>query len=591
MMSLGGEACFRFPIHNPIDRDPQFFRKGADRESQRFAAPGDFAPQHDLESGRESGSLARARAFSASVLKPATEIFSGRVGVMARLQRTRWPRGTVFLGYALVLCACGQPWDPPASRLRVWEESGASLKETPIVARIHLLGAPHLVSQDVWIVRGEVSSVSQGRLRKKDPPLQLQENRIPLAVWQEGMDWVLAPTVVLESQQVYSIVALGWGLLAVIETADQTPEILHYFGPPTLARGDSAVFCPGAGARFEREGESAPQTSEELPVGVHWGIAPDGWGAPCLTIENVSSEDGFFLPPQQLGGVLVAPKPIGIHTVAAEDGGSRAEGLASSSDAPAEVTGVGPRPGGATGEPAELCFEGGCFEIDGPSLAVHVEAPFLALELSSERETRFLVTEIASDGPLRLGPLQADTAYRARLLLLDGKPLGEPIGLSFRSGSFAPRLVLTEVFANPRGPEPQSEWIEIFNPGTASASLSGFSVADDDGVVLLPDVTLLPGAWALVVRSDFQSQADVVPQARAVPVVVPKVGGNGLRNSGETVRLLDRDGALVSQIPALSVKEGVSVARRDLWGGDEAENFAAHAPPGCSPGGENQFEE
>src|SRR5690606_40695464 len=46
------------------------------------------------------------------------------------------------------------------------------------------------------------------------------------------------------------------------------------------------------------------------------------------------------------------------------------------------------------------------------------------------------------------------------------------------AGPGAAVFVLNEVLANPSGPEPQQEWVEILNAGNVAASLSGYRLKD-----------------------------------------------------------------------------------------------------------------
>jgi len=107
-----------------------------------------------------------------------------------------------------------------------------------------------------------------------------------------------------------------------------------------------------------------------------------------------------------------------------------------------------------------------------------------------------------------------------------------PVGL--------PPLAITEVMANPAGPEPAQEFVELRNLGTDVVSLLGLRVEDSKGGDVLPAADLQPGAYALVVPSgyDLLSPLDVPPRAGTVLVRVDaRIGSDGLSNGGELVRL------------------------------------------------------
>ncbi len=85
-----------------------------------------------------------------------------------------------------------------------------------------------------------------------------------------------------------------------------------------------------------------------------------------------------------------------------------------------------------------------------------------------------------------------------------------------------PPLVITEVLANPAGPEPGQEFVELRNLGGADLSLGGLRLEDAKGADVLPEATLVAGAYALIVPSTFDpgSPRDVPPRAGTLMVPV-----------------------------------------------------------------------
>jgi hypothetical protein len=129
-----------------------------------------------------------------------------------------------------------------------------------------------------------------------------------------------------------------------------------------------------------------------------------------------------------------------------------------------------------------------------------------------------------------------------------------------------PHLVLNEVLANPVGPEPAQEWVEIVNDGAAPAELAGYVLVDLGGETLLPAATLQPGRFALIVNETFvENDGYDVPPAPSTQILrVPKLGQGGLANGGEPLLLRAPDGAVASRFPlAPKPKAGMSVSRRD----------------------------
>ncbi len=103
-----------------------------------------------------------------------------------------------------------------------------------------------------------------------------------------------------------------------------------------------------------------------------------------------------------------------------------------------------------------------------------------------------------------------------------------------------PPLVITEVLANPAGPEPGQEFIELRNIGDGDLSLAGLRLEDSRGGDVLPEATLAAGAYALIVPSTYDpgGPRDVPPRAGTLMVPVDtRLGADGLSNTGEVVRL------------------------------------------------------
>lgn len=478
-----------------------------------------------------------------------------------------FPLRKLLLGLAVV--ACAPPLDTETATFSIVEESGARLDEIPPVPRLYLWGMASSAPADLWLVRGQLSSVAQKDFRRRDPPQKAADNRVPLAVWSEGDAWVLAPTIRLVAGQVYSLAALGQGLVAQLTTSEDSGEWLRRVGNTPVTEDELVFYCPEAPAFFQHDG---PDTTWEspLPDGVEGGVSADGWGSPCVRMVATTTVQHYFIPPARAGEFFIDPEPIAVEP---QEPGRR--------DPPADTQEQVPPTGPG-------CFEYGCFRITDASLELTGREGSYAFELSGD-ERRFFVVSLQEGSAFRWGPLAPQTTYSLRVLFLDAADENGAARLELESGPAAARLVLSEVLGDPTGPEPRSEWVELFNAGTHPANLSDFLLADEAGSVPLPDVILKPGAYGLAVRRDFTSESDVVPAADATPLIVSSLGGNGLRNSGEAIRLLDRQGNVHSAIPALSTTEGVSLARRELYGGDDPENFAAHSPPGCSPGAANAF--
>jgi hypothetical protein len=117
----------------------------------------------------------------------------------------------------------------------------------------------------------------------------------------------------------------------------------------------------------------------------------------------------------------------------------------------------------------------------------------------------------------------------------------ESAAVAWQTPAALPPVVITEVQANPAGPEPAQEFVELRNLGAEAADLAGLSLADGRGADALPAATLAPGAYALVVTSAYDpaNGADAPPRAGTQLLRVDgRLGADGLSNGGEPVRLL-----------------------------------------------------
>jgi Lamin Tail Domain len=81
-------------------------------------------------------------------------------------------------------------------------------------------------------------------------------------------------------------------------------------------------------------------------------------------------------------------------------------------------------------------------------------------------------------------------------------------------------LVITEIMAQPSGPEPESEWFEIYNQSSYPVLLSGVTVEDGylDTQVIASNPVLVaqPGEYLLLVRSRPGAAAALLPSAAIV---------------------------------------------------------------------------
>ncbi len=474
----------------------------------------------------------------------------------------------IELGWATLLGvlvgACTAPLGGSGSIVELETFDGRALDDVAPVSRFRLRGIQAIDVADVWLVPGEVSSTSAKRMRRGDPPTTLEQGRLALSAWRESEDIVVAPLVRLEAGETYTLVALGAGELGRFVVSEESEVVFERVEDASVSFGGWVSYCSAlpfdSGIATASRVQAGPGV---LAVDAKAGFA----GTTMLADRCVSlrlpdaAESDYFLPPPRMGSALLAPEP-----------------LALTRNPPTEVS-----LSWCEGQALERC-------AGARRAAIEVSVPrgVSALTLSPLGHLGERVSWVgAVDAPtvIALGPLTAGAAYQLDgVRLLGGR--AESTSTRLTAGPAEGRLVLTEVLTNPLGPEPDAEWVEVFNAGTAPVQLAGHRLMDATGETLLPSATLKPGGYGLLVGQAYRAdpEMDVIPAASAVPLVVPKIGQGGLLNAGEALSLLDPEGQLVSKIPALEGAAGVSVVRVSVWASDLPSSFVLHGPPGASPG-------
>ncbi|MFO7566092.1 MAG: hypothetical protein R6X02_25835 [Enhygromyxa sp.] len=198
-------------------------------------------------------------------------------------------------------------------------------------------------------------------------------------------------------------------------------------------------------------------------------------------------------------------------------------------------------------------------QMRGRCLAVWIDAgePVEALLRVGEAEQRAAIAELGWIGlgiDEELDPEQR-VAWTIELRdLADNRATLEgevAAGASFASS--LPRVSLTEILANPSGPEPVAEFVELL-AGPSGASLEGVYLADMSLAEVreawasgktqgdaLPAVELEPNEVAVVVATGY-AEIDPVkdpqpPSSTRLLVVDKSLGNSGLKNEGEPVIL------------------------------------------------------
>ena len=154
-----------------------------------------------------------------------------------------------------------------------------------------------------------------------------------------------------------------------------------------------------------------------------------------------------------------------------------------------------------------------------------------------------------------------------------------------------PRLVITEVLANPAGSEYTQEFVELENLEADPVSLAGMLIEDKTGSDVLPDMAVPAGGFALIVAANFVADDGKDPVPRDGTVIVPvsgRIGADGLSNTGEPVRLVSADGVVISQYGgwvdvSATAWNGMSVNRVSVDACDQLSAWT-NAPETPTPG-------
>lgn len=227
----------------------------------------------------------------------------------------------------------------------------------------------------------------------------------------------------------------------------------------------------------------------------------------------------------------------------------------------------------------------GCALADDASLTLRVELGVPARIEWIVGETHVLSVASRGAASLRVDGLPPDRPHATTLRAAGTDGVVHDWPLELATTPPLARVAIVEVRADPLGPEPAQEYVEVLNYGDVPITLDGFTLsdrADREGDLLAG--ALAPGERALIVSARFDpddpSDTPVPPGVRLIRVDAA-LGSGGLTNAGEPLFLRDADGRRLSAAPAMAPdRPGTCVARS---GPDprRADGFV-HAE--CTPG-------
>ena len=450
----------------------------------------------------------------------------------------RWP-----LLYPTLAWACDSGLPPPPNRpspeassepdagVGLSVEPGGQVDFAPSVLRIHLElpEGTQLSAGELQLYEGVLSAYHLGRVMREDPPSTLLERLVPTQSWLDPQeaDWVVAPTVPLEPGGQYSLAAPSVGLVGTVTVrAHGLPPYYPRLWPPP--EGDCgaqhAVYCADQAASSDaapgRLVAGSNPTVQLSPGGVSARLAPgaDRRGvasAVCvhLSVSDSLAPDQVVVPPPLVDSVALDPAPL-VH-------------------APRE-----PAAPIECGE-GQLRFASGCAEVQDDRLTLHSpNHPTLWVVGGADVP---LVQALPPQGRLVIRGLAPASSHRLDVSVVD--PSGELAQFTewVTTGPQRGHLVLSEVLANPIGPEPAQEWVELFNDGRGAVKLEGWLLEDIGGQTRLPAHSLEPGEFVVIVSDEYvaDSDVDVPPVAGTVLLRVPELGGDAILLGAAELALQD----------------------------------------------------
>ena len=442
----------------------------------------------------------------------------------------------------------------------------------------------------VMIVQGAVSSSVIKSLSQGYVSDSVKKRIVPVETWPVQRDsQLLMPLEPLQLEQLYTVVVaqINWTSTFVVVAEDVVP-VLHRVWPPADEASQEFGWCerlPNEGRvdAFPQAVELSPRGSGELRFG-----AADGTGASCVSLTVDASPEGpFELGADPSSGASQSVRLAPPVVLPMADGR-----IARAYPSPLTVSLSGPSASATTG--ALHCEES--FERVG-GLCAHVMDD--RAKLSSDTHKLVImhyhqgskVDVVSPEASITLRGLVPESLNEVTVQSLSLGGQWEKETVQWMTSHAVSRVVINEVMANPVGPEPHQEWVELYNDGAKDAWLLDWQLQDSGGGVRLEPIVLRPGQFGVVVGQeyDFNSWLDTPIAESAIIIRVPRVAHGGITNSGEPLRLVDQQGHGVSSVPAIASKRaGESIARVTPDAPDHAPESFRMSPDGGTPGYANE---
>lgn len=463
--------------------------------------------------------------------------------------------------------------------------------------RASLDRAPQDQEEIAWLFRGPADDELLGDLERAPLTAAQLARIVPCAISIDASQLELLPQAALAPGE-YAFAVAAWALdreeprvldLVVIGGADSGASMTAAW--PADGSVGVGTDLPRAWLAFD----GAVQNAEQ---GI-WLEGPDGLAIDAETRVGSCERLGIAGTPGTC--VTLAPRawlaPLAAHRIVIGADTRDARGAPIGPLAIAFRTGPGPdsiapAPAARACALDETAFALGCALLGDRSIALRLAAsePFALSAHAAGRRWDLLAP--SSEAAFQIADLEPGAMLEVRFTLLDSTGNALVHTETFATYADLAALSITEVLANPLGPEPQQERVELWNFGDRPIALAGMLLSDqaaEPGNPLATSVLLDPGARVLLVADAFDASdpSDVpVPPGTPLIRVGKALGSAGLANRGELLFLRDPRGRRLSAAPALPAPSaGTCIARvGDDPRDGSASAFAADEAARCTPG-------
>jgi len=446
------------------------------------------------------------------------------------------------------------------------------------VVRIRMRLPDEVSAAGALLVQGTLSPSQLRDIAKGKVSNTVAERQMSALLWVDPEDAnaiVAAPLTRLLPGETYTLATAAPSSAVSFVVGDDGPPVLRRVWPLPMDAAASpgfAIFCGDRPLALEAR-------SVEADPGRVEGTLRAGIGAAQVKATSCLRWDATGAEPTETPLVLPPAIELDDGTLVALD--------------PVPLVGNGAAP---ELEPVpcadeEVALGSACAAIEDDRL--YFRPPYWTSLWALEAADASLVHVALEGARFLLRPLPPSSLVTVRTASVDAAGRVTEIEQEVTTSSPRARVVLNEVMAAPLGPEPAQEWIELFNDGLEPADLAGLELDVNGTTTFLPEATLAPGAYALVVSEAYVlgEGSDPPPASGTRLLRVPKLGKQGLSNSGATITLKSPDGAVLSRFPSLpKPKKGVSVVRIRPDALDELpSSFALDASGSSSPGTANPW--